>query len=91
MYVSQDFVHQMKTIIERSRTKSLALAALYIVQSMLLEFEEPGEITHEKIQGLLKDAAKTLRGEYGNDHEEDWLAASEIVEALRLHHERLKL
>lgn len=85
-----EHVDTMETIIRNASSKAVALAALYISQSMLLELEASGKMTDKDVQGLLKDALRTLSQSSGFSRISDTEVASRIVEAIRGNHERLK-
>lgn len=72
----------MEARIMRARPKAIALAALYICESLLLELEEKKIVPSNDIEGLLKDAARTLRGANEDGNNRDGLAASEMIEAI---------
>ena len=79
----------MENAIKGAEPRSIALAALYICESLLLELEESGKLTGAEIQNLLKDAVEALRetGKEGGGN--DWTVAGEIVEAMRDNRERM--
>lgn len=72
----------MEARIMRAGPETIALAALYICESLLLELEEKKILPGKDIDGLLQDAAWTLRGADGDEDNRDGLAASEVIEAI---------
>ncbi|TYR31626.1 hypothetical protein FY036_15285 [Mesorhizobium microcysteis] len=79
----------MDNTVNDAGSKSLGLAALFICQSLLLELEEAGLVGHDNIQGLLKDAFNALRQDHGGARRAEWIEASEVVDAIRIRHDRL--
>lgn len=80
----------MEDRITNNEPRAIALAALYICESLLLELEEKKIVTGKDVEGLLKDAAKTLRGASDAGSDRDSLAASQIVEAISEQLERAR-
>lgn len=66
-----------------SRPRGVALAALHVIESLLLELEASEILTAREIRGVLKDAATTLRNAAGEVDNRSCLVASEIVESMR--------
>lgn len=79
----------MENAIRKAEPRSVALAALYICESLLLELEESGRISHSQLQNLLKDAVESLRENTTLGDGNEWIVASEIVETIRVNHERV--
>jgi hypothetical protein len=73
--------------IKDARSRPLALASIFICESLLLELASRKLVGASDVQGLLKDAAKALAAN-GTDGE-DFLKASELIEAIREQYERL--
>lgn len=65
-----------------SRPKAIALAALHVSESLLLELEASEVLTAREVKGVLKDAATTLRNAADQDSRSCFVA-SEIVESMR--------
>lgn len=79
----------MENAIQNAEPRAVALAALYICESLLLELEESGSISHRQLQNLLHDAVESLRENSTLGNGAEWIVASEIVEAIRVNHERV--
>lgn len=78
----------LESKILRARSKAVALAALYICESLLLELESQEILQRKDIEGLLKDAAKTLRAAAGERQDRpDHATAAEIIDLIRAQHE----
>lgn len=70
-------------VILASRPRAIALAALHISESLLLELEASEILTAREIRGVLKDAAATLRNATDQVDNRSSLVASDIVESMR--------
>lgn len=79
----------MEAKIMHAKPGAIALAALYILESLLLELEARAFLSEDDVQGLLSDAAKTLRAASGDFEKTYALPASEIVDAILAQHERI--
>lgn len=79
----------MEAKILHAKPGAVALAALYILESLLLELKARALLSENDVQGLLSDAAKTLRAAGCGPGELHALLASEIVDMIRLQHERV--
>lgn len=77
----------LESKILRARSKAVALAALYICESLLLKLESQEILQRKDIEGLLKDAAKTLRAAAGENDQSDHATAAEIIDMIRAQHE----
>jgi hypothetical protein len=66
----------------RANPRAIALAALYICESILVELHSSEVLSSKEIRGLLKDAATTLRGAQTQGKKKTCLAASEIVTSI---------
>ena len=54
-------LNAMERKVAKAKPRAIALAALYICESILLELESEEILTTKDVRGLLRDAAKTLR------------------------------
>ncbi len=79
----------METKLVHATPKAIALAAIYICESLLLELEARQILQAAEVQGLLKDAVKTLRAAEGMTGAEDYFAASDLVDFIREQHDRV--
>ncbi|MBZ9892205.1 hypothetical protein LB559_30180 [Mesorhizobium sp. BR1-1-3] len=73
-----------------TRPRAVALAALHVSESMLLEFEASELLSAAEIRGLLKDASMTLRNAAEQVDNRSCLIASEIVDSMRENFKRNK-
>lgn len=73
-----------------ARPKAVALAALHVSESVLLELEASHLLSAAEIRGLLKDASKTLRNAADHVDNRSCAVASEIVESMRENFKRNK-
>jgi hypothetical protein len=75
-----------------AKPRAIALAALYISESVLLELQASEILSSKDIRGLLRDAATTLRGAGAQGKKKTCRAASEIVDSIsRLYEGRAQL
>ncbi|MER9592618.1 hypothetical protein NKI94_28130 [Mesorhizobium australicum] len=65
-----------------TRPRAVALAALHVSESVLLELEASELLSARQIRGLLKDASKTLRNAGQVDNRSSFIAA-EIVDSMQ--------
>lgn len=77
----------MEIKIMGAESRAVALAALYICESILLELEARDILEGRDVQGLLQDAMKTLAAA-AETNGPDCLVASEIIRSLREGHKR---
>jgi hypothetical protein len=73
-----------------SRPRAIALAALHVSESLLLELEAYEVLSASEIRGLLKDAAITLRNAADQADNRSCLIAGETVESMRENFKRSK-
>jgi len=73
-----------------TRPRAIALAALHVSESVLLELEASELLSAAEIRGLLKDASTTLRNAAGEVDNRSCLAASKIVDSMRENFKRNK-
>ncbi|MFB9983913.1 hypothetical protein [Mesorhizobium kowhaii] len=73
-----------------TRPRAVALAALHVSESVLLELEASELLSAAEIRGLLKDASTTLRNAAEQVDNRSCLIASEIVESMRENFKRNK-
>ncbi|MGX5851092.1 hypothetical protein ACWGTO_28920 [Mesorhizobium sp. PL10] len=73
-----------------TRPRAVALAALHVSESVLLELEASHLLSAAEIRGLLKDASTTLRNAADQVDNRSCAAASEIVESMRENFKRNK-
>ncbi|WP_457154969.1 hypothetical protein [Mesorhizobium sp. P5_C1] len=66
-----------------TRPRAVALAALHVSESVLLELEASELLSAAEIRGLLKDASTTLRNAADQVDNRSCLIASEIVDSMR--------
>jgi len=66
-----------------TRPRAVALAALHVNESVLLELEASEVLSAAEIRGLLRDASLTLRNAADQADNRSCLVASEIVESMR--------
>lgn len=66
-----------------TRPRAVALAALHVSESVLLELEASELLSAAEIRGLLKDASTTLRNAAEQVDNRSCLIASEIVDSMR--------
>ncbi|OBQ71277.1 hypothetical protein EB233_27765 [Mesorhizobium erdmanii] len=66
-----------------TRPRAVALAALHVSESVLLELEASELLSARQIRGLLKDASTTLRNAAGQVDNRSCFIASEIVDSMR--------
>lgn len=76
----------------KAKPKAVALAALYVCESILLELEAAEILTANDVRGLLKDASRSLRqaGAVEKKSKENWTKASEIVDTIREDFDRVR-
>lgn len=77
----------METKLLHATPGAVALAALYILESLLLEFKERALLSENDVQGLLSDAAKTLRAASGVPDTLYAAAASDLIDIIQIRHE----
>lgn len=77
----------MDRSIKDAESRPLALASLYICESLLLELRSRQVVDTMQIQGLLRDASSALAATVGADRE-DFVAASKLIEVIRERYER---
>src|SRR5690606_21365315 len=80
-----------KTRTMTSENEPIALAAFYLCESLLLSLESSAVLSQEEIEGLLKDAAKTLREARGPAENPHSIAAAELIEHIRQDHARYRV
>ena len=73
-----------------TRPRAVALAALHVSESVLLELEASQLLSAAEIRGLLRDASTTLRNAADQVDNRSCLIASEIVESMRENFKRNK-
>jgi hypothetical protein len=73
-----------------TRPRAVALAALHVSESVLLELEASELLSAAQIRGLLKDASTTLRNAAVQVDNRSCLIASEIVDSMRENFKRNK-
>ncbi|AZN96424.1 hypothetical protein EJ066_03490 [Mesorhizobium sp. M9A.F.Ca.ET.002.03.1.2] len=73
-----------------TRPRAVALAALHVSESVLLELEASELLSSAEIRGLLKDASMTLRNAADQTDNRSCLIASEIVDSMRENFRRNK-
>ncbi|QKC98594.1 hypothetical protein EB231_31090 [Mesorhizobium sp. NZP2298] len=73
-----------------TRPRAVALAALHVSESVLLELEASEVLSPSEIRGLLRDASLTLRNAADHADNRSCLVASEIVESMRESFKRSK-
>ena len=73
-----------------TRPRAVALAALHVSESVLLELEASELLSAAEIRGLLRDASTTLRNAADQVDNRSCLIASEIVESMRENFKRNK-
>ena len=73
-----------------TRPRAVALAALSVSESVLLELEASQLLSAAEIRGLLKDASTTLRNAADQVDNRSCAVASEIVESMRENFKRNK-
>ncbi|TIN30643.1 MAG: hypothetical protein E5Y31_06445 [Mesorhizobium sp.] len=73
-----------------ARPRAVALAALHVSESVLLELEASELLSAAEIRGLLKDASTTLRNAAEQVDNRSCLIASEIVDSMRENFKRNK-
>lgn len=73
-----------------TRPRAVALAALHVSESVLLELEASHLLSAAEIRGLLKDASTTLRNAADQADNRSCIVASEIVESMRENFKRNK-
>ncbi|MBZ9670658.1 hypothetical protein FJ970_10245 [Mesorhizobium sp. B2-1-8] len=66
-----------------TRPRAVALAALHVSESVLLELEASELLSARQIRGLLKDASRTLRNAAGQVDNRSSFIAAEIVESMQ--------
>lgn len=79
----------MEAKLLHAQSRAIALAALYVLESLLLELEARGILQEHNVQGLLNDAAKTLKAAGMEIDAGDRSVAGEIIETIRMQHERV--
>jgi hypothetical protein len=67
--------------IKQASPRVLALAALFVCESLLLELKGRGRVEMNDLRGLMNDAARALSGVCGSAGE-DFRLAGEIIEVL---------
>lgn len=67
----------------KAKPKAIALAALHITESLLLELEAAELLSPREIRGLLKDAMTTLQKAGRQEGLRSCTVASEIVSSIR--------
>jgi len=73
-----------------TRPRAVALAALHVSESVLLELESSEILSASEIRGLLKDASTTLRNAANKADSRSCLVASEIIDSMRENFRRNK-
>ncbi|MDG4880904.1 hypothetical protein [Mesorhizobium sp. WSM4884] len=73
-----------------TRPRAVALAALHVSESVLLELEASELLSAAEIRGLLRDASTTLRNAADEVDNRSCLVASKIVESMRENFKRNK-
>ncbi|HXV31653.1 MAG TPA: hypothetical protein VD840_15110 [Sinorhizobium sp.] len=82
---------QRRPKVLKARPKAVALAALHITESLLLELEAAELLSPKEIRGLLKDAMTTLQKASAQEGVRSCAVASEIVGAIREQYTRSKV
>ncbi|ODR89662.1 hypothetical protein A8M32_20360 [Sinorhizobium alkalisoli] len=67
----------------KAKPKAIALAALHIMESLLLELEASELLSSKEIRGLLKDAMTTLQKAGRQEGMRNCTVASDIVGSIR--------
>ncbi|MBP2234663.1 hypothetical protein J2Z31_001153 [Sinorhizobium kostiense] len=79
---------QRRPKVLKAKPKAIALAALHITESLLLELEAAELLSAKEIRGLLKDAVTTLQKAGRQQGLRSCTSAAEIVNAIREHYAR---
>lgn len=80
--------HRPKVL--KAKPKAIALAALHITESLLLELEASELLSSKEIRGLLKDAMATLQKAGRQEGIRNCAVASDIVGSIREQYARLR-
>lgn len=82
---------QRRPKVLKARPKAIALAALHITESLLLELEAAEILSQKEIRGLLKDALTTLQKASRQEGTRNCAVASEIVYTIREQYTRSRI